>query len=108
MNTEHPWAKLLTGVRGANEFVKAIVSGDVSSPELFEAEREVCIDCDMRQVHGGSSWCGTPFVDNSNHPDPLKRTCGCNLAGMLRVASKKCVQGKHDEVRARLTVGQSG
>lgn len=95
--SKHPWVRLLTGVKGCSSFAKAVASGDVASPEEFQAKRLVCMDCEDRVERWGSSWCGDPFVETD-------RTCGCNLAGMLRVRSKRCIQGKHDSVLSSLTL----
>jgi len=94
MNKSHPWEKLLTGVRGATKYAKAIARGDFVDVKEFVHRREVCQSCVSLTIEGKSSWCGEPFVDNTNHEDLSKRTCGCNLAGKLRVASERCPQGK--------------
>jgi hypothetical protein len=99
------WLKLLTGVKGCKVFIAAILTGDVATEAELEVKRAVCLVCPHRVERWGSSWCGEPFVDKTSPLTPKwMRTCGCNLAGMLRVGSKRCVQGKHDGVLAALTV----
>lgn len=102
------WAKLLTGVKGCRAFIAAILSGDVATEQELEVKRAVCLVCPHRVERWGSSWCGEPFKDRTSPSIPkCLRTCGCNLAGVLRVGSKWCVQGRHDSVRASLTIGKT-
>ena len=102
---DHPWARLLSGVKGAAVYIDAIRRGDAATEQEYEAKAGVCRVCPFRVQRWGSSWCGQPFVDRTSAIIPKwLRTCGCNLAAMLRVGSKRCVQGRHDEVLAALTV----
>jgi hypothetical protein len=90
-------AKALTAVKGGAKFAAAILTGDVADDQLAGLRRESCLACPsrVRITVGGASaesdWCGDPFAERLDEPQP---TCGCLLAGKVRVASEKCPQGR--------------
>ena len=90
-------SKMLTAVKGGARFAAAIIAGDMAAADLVAFRREVCVSCPSRvriTVEGASAesdWCGDPLVERLGEARP---TCGCLLAGKVRVASERCPQGK--------------
>jgi len=97
MSVGNIYLQVLNGMRGAEKFVTAIASGDVAPPELVAARIEVCRACPHKVERklplmvAESSWCGPPLEE---HMDELRPTCGCLLAGKVRVESERCPQDK--------------
>jgi len=83
----------LHGVRGAERFLSAVLTGDLADRETVERRRSECRSCASRvrlTISGASSpsdWCGTPLT-------ATETTCGCLCAGKTVVGSEKCPQGR--------------
>ena len=97
MSVKDAYLSILNGMRGAEKFAAAIASGDVASMALVQARMDICRECPHKTnrrlplMQTESSWCGQPLED---HMDELRPTCGCLIAGKVRVESERCPQDK--------------
>lgn len=92
--------KAWQAAKGAERFVSAMATGDIASAPVVAARLSECRKCATRVritidgANAESDWCGPPLEDHQNHTDPFRRSCGCLIAGKVRVGSELCPRGK--------------
>lgn len=100
-----------TGVKGAEKYRRAIVQGDLATPEAAVKRRMICESCPHATtrditVQGKMTfvrYCGTAFEEHLG-PEFTHQTCGCLVGltidgealpgGKTLVGSEQCPQGK--------------
>lgn len=106
VDARHAWM----AARGGEEFLVAVARGDIA-PDAAVAQRAAfCRACPSRvtaRPPGAgaedleSDWCGQPL--DPAGPTSSPPTCGCLLAGAIRVASKGCIQDRFGPVEPEAT-----